>query len=200
MRNRSGIRAVGTRPAASTGTTPTTTPTTTGTTTGMPTRMPTRSRPDVEVATADDESAEVRMAETARCITGALEDGTIFTGLIADLASRVTNGGLLFTGTLSRTGSAADAEPFSKVVSCSRVRVDQAGRVLTLDLGSVVPGAAGPVVNLEPVRVDVTAEPNHSNLPGNLLNWLAVLLETEGPPQGISALLNRILSRSGLGC
>lgn len=192
MRNRSGIRAVGTHPAASTGTTNlTTTATTTGTT---------RSRPDVEVAAAAGESTEVRMADTAHCITGALEDGTVFTGLIADLGSRVTDGGLLLTGTISRTGSPADAEPFSKVVPCSRVGVDQAGRVLTLDLGSVVPGADGPVVNLEPVRVDVTAEPNHSNLPGNLLNWLAVLLETEGPPQGISALLNRILSRSGLGC
>jgi len=127
-------------------------------------------------------------------VSGTLADGTQVTGQITDLSTRVVNGALVATGTISIPGQGTDT--FTAPVQA----VDTSGSctVLTLDLGPLHLDVLGLVVDLAPVNLDVTAVPGSGNLLGNLLCAVTHLLDNTGGAggalSGLSNLLNRLLS------
>lgn len=151
----------------------------------------------VEVAPRTGVSGN-RIAGRAQRVTGRLRDGTQFVGMTRNLRCRAVDGVITLGGTISGTGLAVDVQPFRTALDLDQIDIDRPRTTLTLDIGRLYPDFAGSVVELDPVQIDVTAVPERSQLLGNLLSWLADLLDAEDQPQGTSALLNRILSWSGL--
>lgn len=133
-------------------------------------------------------------------VSGTLPDGTTFTGQISDLSTKVVNGVLTLTGTITGTGLPADGTTFTAPVQS--LTTSDGCQVLTLDLGALHLDVLGLVVDLAPVHLDITAQPGPGNLLGNLVCSVAHLLDNtgqgSGAVNGISALLNRLLTSLGL--
>lgn len=118
-----------------------------------------------------------------------------FTGALSNLSTSVVNGVLTLTGTLTGTGLPAGGVPFSTPLQPA---ANGSCTILTLDLGAIHLNVLGLVVDLAPVHLNVTAQSGPGNLLGNLLCAVANLLNGGGPLQGLSALLNRLLTGLGL--
>lgn len=136
-------------------------------------------------------------ADTVQPVTGTLADGTEFTGTISDLSTQVVDGVLMLTGTVNGTGIPVDGTTFATPIQTAQV--NDGCSILALDLGPLHLDLLGLVIDLEPVVLDITAVPGAGNLLGNLLCAVAGLLDRGGPLQGITALLNRLLTGLGLG-
>jgi len=134
-----------------------------------------------------------------RRVTGTLCDGAPFVGLIGNLRCRGVSGAIILGGTISGAGTDDDVQPFRTALGLDQISVDPARTTLALEIGRLYPDLAGSIVGLDLVRLDVATVPERSQLLGNLLCWLADLLDTGDQPQAIAALLNRILAWSGLG-
>lgn len=152
-----------------------------------------------EAAPVNPAPAAHQVASTTQPVTGTLADGSAFTGAISNLHTKVINGVLTLTGTLTGTGLPAGGQQFSQALPVNQLAVNNSCSVLTLDLGPLHLDLLGLVVDLAPVHLNITAVPGAGNLLGNLLCSVAGLLDNGGPVQGISALLNRILTGLGLG-
>jgi hypothetical protein len=148
------------------------------------------------VPTAAAPVVTAQPADTVQAVTGTLADGTAFTGAISDLTARTVGGVLTLTGTITGTGLPATGVPFSTTVDS--LDVNQACTILDLTLGPINLDLLGLVIDLNQVELDITAVPGAGNLLGNLLCAVAGLLDGGGPPQGIGALLNRLLTGLGL--
>jgi hypothetical protein len=141
------------------------------------------------------EVAAARPAPTTLPVTGTLADGTPFSGAISGLDTRVVDGVLMMSGTITGTGLPAGGTTFSAPVeSLDAVGCD----VLNLDLGPLNLDLLGLVIDLSAISLDVTAVPGAGNLLGNLVCAIAGLLDG-GPLTGITALLDRLLDALGLG-
>jgi len=151
------------------------------------------------VQPGDRQAGDPGVAEPVRRATGTLRDGTPFVGVIGNLRCRIVDGVLTLGGTISGAGPTVDVQPFRTTVGIDQIGVDRSRTTLTLPIGRLSADHAGSIVELDPLQLDVTAVPERSQLLGNLLCWLADLLDTEDQPQATAALLNRILSWSGLG-
>lgn len=131
-------------------------------------------------------------------VSGTLPDGTQVTGQITDLATRVVDGVLTATGTITIPGQGTD----TFAVPVQSVDTGGSCTVLTLDLGPLHLDLLGLVVDLAPVNLDVTAVPGSGKLLGNLVCAVTHLLDNTGgaggATNGLSALLNRLLSALGL--
>jgi hypothetical protein len=134
-------------------------------------------------------------AATTLPVMGTLPDGSTFTGQLSNLSTSVVNGVLTLAGTITGTGVPGDT-PFSAPVQ--NLTTANGCTLLTLDLGPLHLDVLGLVVDLAPVKLDLTAVPGAGNLLGNLLCAVAGLLDRGGPLQGLSALLNRLLTGLGL--
>lgn len=139
-----------------------------------------------------------QVAQIAQPVTGTLADGTAFTGAISNLTTSVVDGALQLTGTLTGTGLPAAGQSFTTTVPLDSLIPSNACTILTLDLQPLHLDLLGLVVDLAPVHLDITAQPGPGNLLGNLLCAVTGLLDNGGPLQGISALLNRLLTGLGL--
>jgi len=152
-----------------------------------------------EAAPANPVPAAHQVASTTQPVTGTLSDGSTFAGAISNLHTRVVNGVLTLTGKLTGTGLPAGGQQFSQTLNVNQLAVNNSCSILTLNLGPLHLNLLGLVVDLAPVNLNITAVPGAGNLLGNLLCSVAGLLDNGGPVQGISALLNRILTGLGLG-
>ncbi|MEP6631915.1 MAG: ABC transporter substrate-binding protein [Lapillicoccus sp.] len=144
-------------------------------------------------------AAKAKPAQTSVPVTGTTTPvggvATPFAGTLSNLSTSVVNGVLTLTGTLTGTGLPTAGVPISTPVGAA----SNAGcSILTLDLGAIHLDLLGLVVDLAPVNLDVTAVPGAGNLLGNLLCAVVGLLDGGGPLQGVSALLNRLLTGLGL--
>lgn len=144
-------------------------------------------------------TAVSQVASTTRPVTGTLSDGSTFTGAISNLQTKVVNGALTLTGTITGTGLPAGGQQFSQVLNLNQLGVNNSCTVLTLNLGPLHLDLLGLNVDLNQVNLNITAVPGAGNLLGNLLCSVAGLLDNGGPVQSISALLNQILTGLGLG-
>jgi hypothetical protein len=145
-------------------------------------------------------AAAAQPATTLLPVTGTLPDGTAFTGQLSNLTTSVVNGVLQLSGTVTGTGLPAGGTTFTAPIQ--DVTTNTACDVLNLDLGPLHLDLLGLVVDLAPVHLDITAQPGPGKLLGNLLCAVAGLLDqsggTGGALNGVSALLNRLLSGLGL--
>jgi hypothetical protein len=147
-------------------------------------------------APAKAPSAAALPAATTIPVTGTLGNGTSstpFTGTLSNLSTSVVNGVLQLTGTLTSSqlpgGALNFAVPITPNAACN---------VLSLNLGPLHLDLLGLVIDLNPVILNITAQPGPGQLLGNLLCAVAHLLDNNGPLTGISALLNRLLTGLGL--
>lgn len=136
-------------------------------------------------------------------VTGSTSNGGSFAGSLSNLTSKVVDGALQLTGTLTGTVTNPDGstqqvtQAFSAPVSS--MAAPAGCKVLNLDLGPLHLDLLGLVVDLAPVNLDITAVPGAGNLLGNLVCAIGGLLDGGGPLAGLSALLNRLLAALGLG-
>lgn len=153
-----------------------------------------------EAAPAQSAPAASKVASTTLPVTGTLADGSTFTGALSNLSTRVVNGVLTLTGTITGTGLPAGGAQFTQALNVNQLAAanPDACQVLTLNLGPLHLNVLGLVIDLNQVNLDITAVPGPGNLLGNLLCSVAGLLDNGGPVQGISALLNRLLTGLGL--
>lgn len=140
--------------------------------------------------------AAAQPAATTQSVTGTLADGTAFTGAISNLTASTVDGALTLTGTITGTGLPAGGTQFTTTIT--DLAANQACTILDLTLGPINLDLLGLVIDLNQVELDITAVPGAGNLLGNLLCAVAGLLDNGGPLQGISALLNRLLTGLGL--
>ncbi|TPG14159.1 ABC transporter substrate-binding protein [Pedococcus bigeumensis] len=142
-------------------------------------------------------ASAAKPAATTLPVTGALPDGTAFTGSLSNLTTSVVNGVVQLSGTISGTGIPAGGTAFTAPLQ--DVAVTQGCSILNLDLGPLHLDLLGLVIDLAPVHLDITAVPGAGNLLGNLLCAVAGLLDGPGGALGgIAALLNRLLTGLGL--
>jgi len=159
-------------------------------------------------------AAAPQPADAVLPVSGTLPDGTEFTGELSDLSTRVVDGAIQLSGTITGTGLPAGGTEFttpvqdlstaaaaSPAAAAGPAAAQAACDVLTLDLGPLHLDLLGLVIDLAPVNLDVTAVPGAGNLLGNLVCAIAGLLDNPagGPLGGLSALLNRLLTGLGLG-
>ncbi|GAB3297676.1 hypothetical protein [Epidermidibacterium keratini] len=137
-----------------------------------------------------------QVAQTTLPVTGTLADGSSFTGAISGLTASVVNGVAQVTGTITGTGLPVDGTTFTAPIES--LNAPQGCDVLNLDLGPLNLDLLGLVIDLSPISLDITAVPGAGNLLGNLVCAVAGLLDGGGPLQGITALLNRLLTGLGL--
>lgn len=132
-------------------------------------------------------------AATSVPVTGTLGGTTPFTGTLSNLSTSVVNGVLQLTGTLTSSalpgGALNFAVPITPTAACN---------ILSLNLGPLHLDLLGLVIDLNPVILNITAQPGPGQLLGNLLCSVAHLLDNGGPLTGISALLNQLLGNLGL--
>jgi hypothetical protein len=147
-------------------------------------------------APATARAAAAQPAATTLPVTGALPDGTAFTGQLSNLTTSVVNGVVQLSGTITGTGLPAAGTPFTAAVQ--DLQVTDGCSILKLDLGPLHLDVLGLVVDLAPVHLDITAVPGAGNLLGNLLCSVAGLLDHNSPAGGLAALLNRLLTGLGL--
>ena len=143
-------------------------------------------------APAKAPSAAALPAATTVPVTGVL-NGAPFSGTLSNLSTSVVNGVLQLTGTLTSSalpgGALSFAVPITPTAACN---------VLSLNLGPLHLDLLGLVIDLNPVILNITAQPGPGQLLGNLLCAVAHLLDNGGPLTGVSALLNRLLGGLGL--
>ncbi|MHA6513462.1 hypothetical protein [Tessaracoccus sp. Z1128] len=130
-------------------------------------------------------------------------DGTIrtvgaFSGTISDLAVERVGDVLQLSGTITGEGIPDGSAGF--VADIVGLEANDACTVLDLDLGPLHLDVLGLVVDLNEVELDITGVTGAGNLLGNLVCAVAGLLDNNGGGalNGISALLNRLLSGLGL--
>lgn len=148
-------------------------------------------------APAKAPSAAALPAATSIPVTGTLTNTagvtSPFSGTLSNLSTSVVNGVLQLTGTLTSSalpgGAVNFALPITPNATCN---------ILSLNLGPLHLDLLGLVVDLNPVILNITAQPGPGQLLGNLLCAVAHLLDNNGPLTGISALLNRLLTGLGL--
>jgi hypothetical protein len=152
-----------------------------------------------QAAPAHPAPAAHKVASTTQPVTGTLSDGSAFNGAISNLHTRAKHGVLTLTGTITGTGLPAGGEQFSQVLNANQLQANDTCSVLSLNLQPLHLDLLGLNVDLDTVNLDITAVPGAGNLLGNLVCAVAGLLDNGGPAQGISALLNRLLTGLGLG-
>ena len=151
--------------------------------------------PAAEMASAAPAKAPTAAALPAASsvpVTGTL-NGLPFTGSLSNLSTSVVNGVLMLTGTLTSSALPGGALNFSLPITPTA-----ACNVLSLNLGPLHLDLLGLVIDLNPVVLNITAQPGPGQLLGNLLCAVAHLLDNGGPLTGVSALLNRLLTGLGL--
>ncbi len=96
------------------------------------------------------------------------------------------------TGVTTITGTFTDA--LGNITNFTTTLLSASGscQILDLVLGPLTLNLLGVVVTLNQVHLNITAQPGPGNLLGNLLCAVANLLNTGGPLQGITGLLNNI--------
>lgn len=137
-------------------------------------------------------------------VTGSLEDGGTFEGLLDITGIQLVDGmpvvsGVL-TGTATQDGGVVTeiVQTFTDVpVDLTRSGPGNSCQILDLDLGPIHLDVLGLVVNLDEVNLDITAERGPGNLLGNLLCAVAGLLDSGGALGGVQNLLNRITGLLG---
>lgn len=142
-------------------------------------------------APAKAPSAAALPAATTVPVTGVL-NGAPFSGTLSNLSTSVVNGVLQLTGTLTSsqlTGPLNFTVPITPTAVCN---------VLSLNLGPLHLDLLGLVIDLNPVILNITAQPGPGQLLGNLLCAVAHLLDNGGGLNGVSALLNQLLGNLGL--
>lgn len=151
-------------------------------------------------AAADGGRAHDRSPETTLQITGRLADRSLVTAAISDLSSSVVDGELTLTGILTPPDPPVGPQQFAKTVSLSQLYVNSACSVLIVDLGQLSFDHIGSTVNVIPIelRSHPHADSGSASLLPAMFGWLAGLLDSDGPIEGISTLLNRIFTNLGL--
>lgn len=143
-------------------------------------------------APAPSSAAVVQRAATTVPVTGTL-NGAPFSGTLSNLSTSVVNGALQLTGTLTSSALPGGSVPFTVPITPTAIC-----SVLSLNLGPLHLNVLGLVIDLNPVILNITAQPGPGQLLGNLVCSVAHLLDNGGPLTGISALLNRLLTGLGL--
>lgn len=124
-------------------------------------------------------------------VTGELENGETFQGRIVkpDVIYRAANDTLRITGTLVyRNAGERVTQEFNTGIL---VHQDPDNcRILILNIGRIHLDLLGLVVDIDPIRIDVTAVPGAGNLLGNLLCAIAGLLD---PNSALADFLDDLL-------
>jgi len=131
-------------------------------------------------------------------VTGAVENGGTFSGILTVAEFARQNGSLVAQGTLDGTLRDANGNIIGTVadqaVTLPVAAIQATCRILHLELGPLDLNLLGLRVQLNRVVLDITAIQGPGNLLGNLLCALAGLLDNTPPPlAGIANLLNAIL-------
>ncbi|MBX2998779.1 MAG: hypothetical protein KF893_09745 [Caldilineaceae bacterium] len=134
-------------------------------------------------------------------VTGVLEEGGTFEGVLSVTNLALVDGVLTATGNLTGTATDAFGEVTEIVNQVFEVTADFLGQgnngqggqcqILFLDLGPIFLDLLGLEVDLSQIVLDITAVQGPGRLLGNLLCALVGLLDG-GPLAGINNLLNRI--------
>lgn len=133
-------------------------------------------------------------------VSGALADGGTFTGTVSDLSASATkSGGVVVSGVLSGTATAADGTVTQitdqAFTTTAALQPGAACDILFLDLGPIFLDLLGLQVDLSQITLDINAVPGAGNLLGNLLCAITGLLDNPaGATNGIANLLNQIFS------
>jgi hypothetical protein len=125
-------------------------------------------------------------------VTGELEDGSSFTGRIInpDVIYREATDTLRISGILAYKNDAGETvrQEFNTGI---RVHQDPDNcRILILNIGRIHLDLLGLVVDIDPIRIDITAVPGPGNLLGNLLCAVAGLLD---PNSALADFLDDLL-------
>jgi len=134
--------------------------------------------------------------ETTISVSGTLPDGNAFTGQLRQLTTSTVNGTLELSGTITGSGLPAGGTTFTAPIRS--LTASWGCTILTLNLGVVRLDAWGPVIDLAPVNLDVTAVPGAGGSLRSLLGAVTQLVDNGGPLQSIAALLNVLLTGLGL--
>jgi hypothetical protein len=154
--------------------------------------------PAPKAAVAAAQPAQTTLPVTGQVTNTATGATSAFAGQISDLSTRVVNGVLTLSGTITGTGLPAGGTDFTTTIN-QVTAPGAACDILNLDLGPLDLNLLGLRIQLNQVQLDITAVPGAGNLLGNLLCAVAGLLDNTGSPLGgISALLNRLLTGLGL--
>lgn len=139
---------------------------------------------------------QVAPAATTISITGTLPAGRALTGHLSHLTTYVLDGALQLSGTISGRGLPVGGTTFTAPIRS--LAASWGCTILTLNLGAVRVDAWGPVIDLAPVNLDVTAVPGAGGSLRNLLGAVTQLVDNGGPLQSVAALLNVLLTGLGL--
>ena len=125
-----------------------------------------------------------------------------FTGTFDLQRFAVDDGQIVAVGTLTGTLTDAAGNAIGSIVRTLSIPLDldtveASCDILHLDLGPLDLDLLGLVVHLDPVVLDITAEPGPGNLLGNLLCAVAGLLDGNAPLNQIVSLLNQLLGLLG---
>ena len=135
-------------------------------------------------------------AETTISVSGTLADGSAFTGQLRHLTTSVLDGALELSGIITGGGLPAGGTTFTAPIRS--LATSWGCTILTLNLGALQLDACGPVIDLAPVNLDVTAAPGAGGSLRSLLGAVTHLVDTGGPLQSVAALLNVLLTGLGL--
>ena len=132
-------------------------------------------------------------------VSGSLQGGGTFNGLLSITDLSVVNNVLTATGTLTGTATQPGGIVTQITQTFTNTPLSLLGdgpgascSVLNLDLGPLHLDVLGLVVDLNEVQLDITAVRGPGNLLGNLLCAVAGLLDNGGPLTGIQNLLGQI--------
>ena len=128
-------------------------------------------------------------------VTGSGTDGT-FSGILDLQRFRVIDGAIAAVGTLTGTLTTATGQTSivrNLVIPLDLTTTQATCEVLHLELGPLSLNLLGVIVNLNQVVLDIDADPA-GGLLGDLLCAVAGLLGGGGALEGITTLLNRILT------
>jgi hypothetical protein len=128
--------------------------------------------------------------------------GGTFDGVLDINRLLLQNGQLVARGTLTGTAENAAGNAVGSVTDqpiSTPVADDGTGscQILDLSLGTLHLNVLGLVVHLDPVHLNIAAQPGAGNLLGNLLCMVVHLLDGSSPAfaQPIVSLLNQVLGR-----
>jgi hypothetical protein len=129
-------------------------------------------------------------------VTGELSDGGTFKGrnINPDVSYRSATDRLVISGILAGTATKADGTTETvrqEFTTGTRVHQDPDNcRILILNIGRIHLDLLGLVVDIDPIRIDITAVPGPGNLLGNLLCAIAGLLD---PNSALADFLDDLL-------
>jgi hypothetical protein len=144
-------------------------------------------------ASAAPPAAGVAIPVPASAVT--VVGGTL-TNVTFTLDRVISQGGqLVAVGTLTGTLTNATTGVVSQISQVLQIPLTASGscQILHLTLGPLDLDLLGLQVHLDRVVLDITAQSGPGNLLGNLLCAVAHLLDNNGPLNGLTGLLNRIL-------